>query len=186
DGQLAFLDVLADRRAGGCNHPRGVARVEQHGRLDLVRRAGGRGPHGRGDQAGQGADLGALTLLVRPAGQRLAGGGDRSAVRLDQAIAGPPTSKSTIAVISRPALVPLVRMIARAGCSLRPCPERRRSGDPPHERQASPMMTDTGGCLYRAPPMSRPFLKMNGLGNDFVVVEARSAPFAPSLAEARA
>ncbi|MDB5451480.1 MAG: dapF [Caulobacteraceae bacterium] len=34
--------------------------------------------------------------------------------------------------------------------------------------------------------MSRPFLKMNGLGNDFVVVEARSAPFAPSLAEARA
>lgn len=35
-------------------------------------------------------------------------------------------------------------------------------------------------------PMSRPFLKMNGLGNDFVVVEARSAPFAPSEAEARA
>jgi diaminopimelate epimerase len=34
--------------------------------------------------------------------------------------------------------------------------------------------------------MSRPFLKMNGLGNDFVVVEARSAPFTPSLAEARA
>ena len=34
--------------------------------------------------------------------------------------------------------------------------------------------------------MTRPFLKMNGLGNDFVVVEARSAPFAPSLAEARA
>jgi diaminopimelate epimerase len=34
--------------------------------------------------------------------------------------------------------------------------------------------------------MSRPFLKMNGLGNDFVVVEARSAPFAPSVAEARA
>lgn len=34
--------------------------------------------------------------------------------------------------------------------------------------------------------MSRPFLKMNGLGNDFVVVEARSAPFAPSEAEARA
>ena len=34
--------------------------------------------------------------------------------------------------------------------------------------------------------MSRPFLKMNGLGNDFVVVEARSAPFAPSAAEARA
>ena len=34
--------------------------------------------------------------------------------------------------------------------------------------------------------MSRPFLKMNGLGNDFVVVEARSRPFAPSEAEARA
>jgi len=34
--------------------------------------------------------------------------------------------------------------------------------------------------------MSRPFLKMNGLGNDFVVVEARSEPFAPSEAEARA
>jgi diaminopimelate epimerase len=34
--------------------------------------------------------------------------------------------------------------------------------------------------------MSRPFLKMNGLGNDFVVVEARSAPFAPTQDEARA
>jgi diaminopimelate epimerase len=34
--------------------------------------------------------------------------------------------------------------------------------------------------------MSRPFLKMNGLGNDFVVVEARSAPFDPSAAEVRA
>ena len=34
--------------------------------------------------------------------------------------------------------------------------------------------------------MSRPFLKMNGLGNDFVVVETRSAPFAPSAAEVRA
>ena len=34
--------------------------------------------------------------------------------------------------------------------------------------------------------MSRPFLKMNGLGNDFVVVEARSAPFAPGPEEARA
>jgi diaminopimelate epimerase len=29
-------------------------------------------------------------------------------------------------------------------------------------------------------PMIRPFLKMNGAGNDFVVVEARSQPFAPS------
>jgi diaminopimelate epimerase len=37
-----------------------------------------------------------------------------------------------------------------------------------------------------AHPMSRPFLKMNGLGNDFVVVEARSQPFAPSVAETRA
>ncbi len=35
-------------------------------------------------------------------------------------------------------------------------------------------------------PMSRPFLKMNGLGNDFVVVEARSQPFAPSPGEAAA
>jgi diaminopimelate epimerase len=34
--------------------------------------------------------------------------------------------------------------------------------------------------------MSRPFLKMNGLGNDFVVVEARSAPFAPGPEQARA
>ena len=34
--------------------------------------------------------------------------------------------------------------------------------------------------------MSRPFLKMNGLGNDFVVVEARTAPFAPSAEDVRA
>jgi diaminopimelate epimerase len=34
--------------------------------------------------------------------------------------------------------------------------------------------------------MSRRFLKMNGLGNDFVVVEARSAPFAPSAEQVRA
>jgi diaminopimelate epimerase len=34
--------------------------------------------------------------------------------------------------------------------------------------------------------MSRPFVKMNGLGNDFVVVEARSAPFRPDAAAARA
>ncbi|HZL00522.1 MAG TPA: diaminopimelate epimerase [Caulobacteraceae bacterium] len=34
--------------------------------------------------------------------------------------------------------------------------------------------------------MSRPFIKMNGLGNDFVVVEARSAPFIPSASEVRA
>jgi len=34
--------------------------------------------------------------------------------------------------------------------------------------------------------MSRPFLKMNGLGNDFVVVEAKSAPFEPTAAQVRA
>jgi diaminopimelate epimerase len=34
--------------------------------------------------------------------------------------------------------------------------------------------------------MGRPFLKMNGLGNDFVVVEAREAAFAPGPAEVRA
>ena len=34
--------------------------------------------------------------------------------------------------------------------------------------------------------MSHPFLKMNGLGNDFVVVEARSAPFKPTADEVRA
>ena len=34
--------------------------------------------------------------------------------------------------------------------------------------------------------MSRPFLKMNGAGNDFVVVEARRQPFAPDAAQVRA
>jgi diaminopimelate epimerase len=34
--------------------------------------------------------------------------------------------------------------------------------------------------------MTRPFLKMNGLGNDFVVVEARSEPFRPDAAAVRA
>jgi diaminopimelate epimerase len=34
--------------------------------------------------------------------------------------------------------------------------------------------------------MRRPFVKMNGLGNDFVVVEAGSEPFAPNPGEARA
>jgi diaminopimelate epimerase len=34
--------------------------------------------------------------------------------------------------------------------------------------------------------MSRPFLKMNGLGNDFVVVETRAAPFVPGREQARA
>lgn len=35
-------------------------------------------------------------------------------------------------------------------------------------------------------PMARPFLKMNGLGNDFVVVETRSGPFDPTADEVRA
>jgi diaminopimelate epimerase len=34
--------------------------------------------------------------------------------------------------------------------------------------------------------MGRPFLKMNGLGNDFVVVEAREGAFTPGAAEVRA
>lgn len=34
--------------------------------------------------------------------------------------------------------------------------------------------------------MSRPFLKMNGLGNDFVVVEARTQPFSPTAEQVRA
>lgn len=34
--------------------------------------------------------------------------------------------------------------------------------------------------------MARPFLKMNGLGNDFVVIETRSAPFDPTAEEVRA
>ena len=34
--------------------------------------------------------------------------------------------------------------------------------------------------------MSRPFLKMNGAGNDFVVIEARRQPFTPSEAQIRA
>ncbi len=39
---------------------------------------------------------------------------------------------------------------------------------------------------YMSAAMSRPFLKMNGLGNDFVVVEAKSAPFQPTAAQVRA
>lgn len=34
--------------------------------------------------------------------------------------------------------------------------------------------------------MARPFLKMNGLGNDFVVIETRSGPFDPTADEVRA
>ncbi|MGN6210050.1 diaminopimelate epimerase [Asticcacaulis sp.] len=34
--------------------------------------------------------------------------------------------------------------------------------------------------------MSRPFLKMNGLGNDFIVVDARDAAFTPAPAQIRA
>ena len=44
----------------------------------------------------------------------------------------------------------------------------------------------SANLAYRARTMSRPFLKMNGLGNDFVVVEARTAPFSPTAAEVRA
>ncbi len=51
------------------------------------------------------------------------------------------------------------------------------------EQGASGLLASAAGCESRAdalypPPMSRPFLKMNGLGNDFVVVEAR--PRAPT------
>lgn len=34
--------------------------------------------------------------------------------------------------------------------------------------------------------MTREFLKMHGLGNDFVVIDARSEPYRPSGAEVRA
>ena len=34
--------------------------------------------------------------------------------------------------------------------------------------------------------MSRPFVKMNGLGNDFVVIEAGSGAFTPSAEQVRA
>src|SRR5690606_5439418 len=40
------------------------------------------------------------------------------------------------------------------------------------------------GPIWRS--MSRPFVKMNGLGNDFVVVEARDTPFRPTADEVRA
>jgi diaminopimelate epimerase len=39
---------------------------------------------------------------------------------------------------------------------------------------------------YIAPAMARTFLKMNGLGNDFVVVESRTQPFTPTADEVRA
>ncbi len=39
---------------------------------------------------------------------------------------------------------------------------------------------------YMSAKMDRPFVKMNGLGNDFVIVEARSAPFAPTPAQVQA
>jgi len=41
------------------------------------------------------------------------------------------------------------------------------------------------GAPYNPAMSGRPFLKMHGLGNDFVVVDARSAPFAPDAATAR-
>ena len=34
--------------------------------------------------------------------------------------------------------------------------------------------------------MTRPFLKMNGAGNDFVVVNALEAPFSPTVEQVRA
>ncbi len=39
---------------------------------------------------------------------------------------------------------------------------------------------------YSSPTMSRPFVKMNGLGNDFVIALAGPAPFAPSAKAVRA
>ncbi len=42
------------------------------------------------------------------------------------------------------------------------------------------------GTRYYLAAMNRPFIKMNGLGNDFVIVEARSEPFAPSRSQAKA
>lgn len=47
-------------------------------------------------------------------------------------------------------------------------------------------LTLAANIPYIAWAMTRPFLKMNGLGNDFVVVEARDRPFQPSPAEVRA
>ncbi len=49
-----------------------------------------------------------------------------------------------------------------------------------------PPLTDFANLDYIGRDMSRPFLKMNGLGNDFVVVEARQQPFRPSPEQARA
>ena len=43
-----------------------------------------------------------------------------------------------------------------------------------------------GGQSIDSPVMGRPFVKMNGLGNDFVVIEAGSEPFQPTADEARA
>ena len=44
----------------------------------------------------------------------------------------------------------------------------------------------SGDLAYMSAAMGRPFLKMNGLGNDFVVVETRSQPFSPTAEEVRA
>ena len=51
---------------------------------------------------------------------------------------------------------------------------------PPAPRATGPILA------YMTTAMSRPFLKMNGLGNDFVVVEARTQPFAPTADQVRA
>src|SRR6476620_9920123 len=43
-----------------------------------------------------------------------------------------------------------------------------------------------GGAIYPATMASRPFIKMHGLGNDFVVIDARDRTLALSAAEASA
>ena len=48
-----------------------------------------------------------------------------------------------------------------------------------------PALVRPGFALYLR-PMRRPFVKMNGLGNDFIVVEARSEPFDPAPEQVRA
>ncbi len=54
----------------------------------------------------------------------------------------------------------------------------RRSTQPGHWERHDP-------CVY-AVKMTRPFVKMNGAGNDFVVVNALDRPFAPTADQVRA
>ena len=61
-----------------------------------------------------------------------------------------------------------------------------KGGLPPERRRERSRGVENPGLTDYIGAMGRPFLKMNGTGNDFVVVEARSAPFAPSQAEVRA